>query len=108
MKRFCMLSVLFLFVFVTTATAGPVEAVTVAEAKVSSVDTGVVLTGQVVKVINENSFLFSDGTGELLVHVNGDMLDKEVMMKAEIDVAGRIVQDFMYTEVQAECVALHN
>jgi len=108
MKKFSMVFVLLMFVFVTSVAAGPTKVQTVAEAKVSSIDTNVSLTGKVVKVINGNSFLFSDGTGELLVHVTDGSLNKETLMKAEIDVTGMIVQDFMYTEVQATSITVLN
>jgi len=108
MKRFCMVFVFLLSIFVTTAVAGPTKVLTVAEAKASAVDTNVALTGQVVKVINDNSFLFSDGTGELLVHVSSNKMRSDAIAKAEIDVTGMIVQDFMYTEVQATSIAVHN
>ena len=116
MKRLSMVFVLLLFVFVTaafagqfstSASAGPTILKTVAEAKVSEVDTNVALTGRVVKVINADSFLFSDGTGELLVHVKGGELDKN-LLTAQVDVNGMITQSFMYTEVSADSVSAHN
>ena len=114
MKRMSMVFVLLLFVFVTaafaghidTASAGPVILKTVAEAKVSEVDSNVALTGRVVKVINEESFLFSDGTGELLVHVRDGLASD--LPTADVDVTGRIAQDFMYTEIAADSVTAHN
>ncbi|NDV18600.1 NirD/YgiW/YdeI family stress tolerance protein [Pseudodesulfovibrio sp. JC047] len=108
MKRFSLIFLFLLCVFVTSAIAGPTKVLTVAEAKASAIDTNVVLTGEVVKVINDKSFLFSDGTGELLVHVNDGEMNKVAAMKAEVDVTGLIVQDFMYTEVQATSVTARN
>ena len=107
MKRFSMVFLLLTCVFVTTAMAGHPVAKTVAEAKVSAVDTDVALTGRFVKKINDGSFLFSDGTGELLVHVKGDELDQS-LMTADVDLTGMVVQDFMYTEVRADSVSAHN
>jgi len=107
MKRFSMIFLLLTCVFVAPAMAGHPVAKTVAEAKVSAVDTDVALTGRFVKKINDGSFLFSDGTGELLVHVKGNEMDP-AMTTADVDLTGMVVQDFMYTEVRADSVSVHN
>jgi len=108
MKKISLVFILLVCFFVTSAAAGSAKVQTVAEAKASGIDTGVSLTGQVLKVINDKSFLFSDGTGELLVHTdNGDLL-KDSLVQARIDVTGMIVQDFMYTEIQAASITVHN
>ena len=118
MKRFTLTLMLVLTVFVATAFAATsfadsfvhhsVKAHTVAEAKACSVDTGVELTGRIVKVINNDSVLFSDNTGELLVHMPNAEAAKNALMQADVNVNGKIVQDFMYTEVKADSVTMHN
>ncbi|AMK12790.1 MAG: NirD/YgiW/YdeI family stress tolerance protein [Pseudodesulfovibrio sp.] len=117
MKRFSLALMLVATVFVATAfaansfadsfTAHSVKVQTVADAKVSAVDTGVVLSGKVVKVINDHEFLFSDSTGELLVLTNGQKLD-EALLSGPVDITGQIVQDFMYTQVKADSITAHN
>jgi uncharacterized protein (TIGR00156 family) len=115
MKRFTLALMLVFTVCVTTGFAAATtfagafkshdtKAHTVAEANASSVDTGVALHGRIVKVINDDSVLFSDNTGELLVHMPKAEADKAVITNAAVDVNGRIVNDLMYTEVQAESV----
>lgn len=117
MKRFSLALMLVITVCVATAfaatsfadsfTAHSVKVQTVADAKVSAVDTGVVLSGKVLKVINDHEFLFSDGTGELLVMTNGQKLDQS-LLAGPVDVTGQIIQDFMYTQVKAESITAHN
>jgi uncharacterized protein YdeI (BOF family) len=114
MKRFTFALMLVLTVCVTTAFAAvtfagalkshDTRAHTVAEAKASSVDTGVALHGRIVKVINDDSVLFADNTGELLVHMQNAEANKAAITNADVDVNGKIVNDLMYTEVQADTV----
>ncbi|MGE4424639.1 MAG: NirD/YgiW/YdeI family stress tolerance protein [Pseudodesulfovibrio sp.] len=115
MKRFTLALMLVFTVFVTTALAATTfagsafqahdtRAHTVAEANASSVDTGVALHGHIVKVINDNSVLFSDNTGELVVHMQNAEANKAAITNADVDVNGRISSDLMYTEVQADSV----
>ncbi|OIQ50585.1 Bacterial OB fold (BOF) protein [Pseudodesulfovibrio hydrargyri] len=115
MKRFTLALMLVFTVFLTAAFAAAptfagafrshdTKARTVAEAKASSVDTGVALHGRIVKVINDNSVLFSDNTGELLVHMQNAEANKAAITNADVDVNGKIVSDLMYTEVQADSV----
>ncbi len=107
MKRFCMVFLILTCVFVSTAMAGHPVAKTVAEAKVSAVDTDVALTGRFVKKVNDNSYLFTDGTGELLVHMKDAGLVPP--LKADqVAVTGMVVQDFMYTEVRADSAVAAN
>jgi uncharacterized protein (TIGR00156 family) len=118
MKRFTLALMLVFTVCVTTAFAAysfagafqahDVKAHTVAEAKASSVDTGVALHGRIVKVINDNSVLFSDDTGELLVHMQNAESNKATITNADVDIDGKIVGDLMYTEVKADSVTMHN
>ena len=118
MKRFTLALMLVVSVFVATAfaansfadsfTAHSVKAHTVAEAKASAVDTDVELTGRIVKVINNDSVLFSDNSGELLVHMPNAEANKDAILKADVNVNGKIVQNFMYTEVNADSVTMHN
>ncbi|WP_316897839.1 NirD/YgiW/YdeI family stress tolerance protein [Pseudodesulfovibrio indicus] len=115
MKRFSLALMLVVSLFVATAfaasaesfTAHSVKVQTVADAKVSAVDTGVVLSGKVVKIINDHEFLFSDSTGELLVLTNGQKLD-QALLTGPVDITGQIVQDFMYTQVKADSITAHN
>lgn len=112
MKRFTLTLMFVLAICVTTAFAATTfadafqshdtRAHTVAEAKASSVDTGVALHGHIVKVINDDSVLFADNTGELLVHMAD--ANKAAITNADVDVNGKIVGDLMYTEVQADSV----
>ncbi|XXJ18546.1 NirD/YgiW/YdeI family stress tolerance protein [Desulfovibrio caledoniensis] len=117
MKRFTFALMFVFTVFLTAAFAAAptfagafqshdTKAHTVAEAKASSVDTGVALHGRIVKVINDNSVLFSDNTGELLVHMAD--ANKTAVTNADVDVNGKIVSDLLYTEVQADSVTMHN
>ncbi|WFS63128.1 NirD/YgiW/YdeI family stress tolerance protein [Pseudodesulfovibrio thermohalotolerans] len=118
MKRFSLALMLVFTICVATAFAAKsfagateshdMRAHTVAEAKASSVDTGVVLHGRIVKVINDNSVLFSDNTGELLVHMQNAEAKKDVITNADVDVNGKIVGDLMYTEVKADSVTMSN
>lgn len=119
MKRFT-LALMFVFtVSVATAFAAATtfagafqshdtKAHTVAEANASSVDTGVALHGHIVKVINDDSVLFADNTGELLVHMANAESNKAAITNADVDVNGKIVSDLIYTEVQADSVTAHN
>ncbi|WP_319581634.1 NirD/YgiW/YdeI family stress tolerance protein [uncultured Pseudodesulfovibrio sp.] len=112
MKRFTLALMLVFTVCVTTAFAATTfagafkahdtKAHTVAEANASSVDTGVALHGRIVKVINDDSVLFADNTGELLLHMHN--ANKAAITNADVDVNGKIVGDLMYTEVQADSV----
>ncbi|WP_285907599.1 NirD/YgiW/YdeI family stress tolerance protein [Pseudodesulfovibrio pelocollis] len=86
------------------ATTGPFVAKSIAQAKASGVDTRVVLTGRVVKVIKSDEFLMADETGELLVFTPAGALDGLDAAGAVVEVVGRIDQNFMYTEIQAESV----
>jgi len=114
MKRFTLTLMFVLAICVTTAFAATTfadafqshdtRAHTVAEAKASSVDTGVALHGHIVKVINDDSVLFADNTGELLVHMPNAKANKAAITNSDVDVNGKIVGDLMYTEVQAESV----
>ena len=80
----------------------------VENAKVSGVDSDVRLDGHMVKQISENKFLFNDGTGELLVYIDDPEQRNLAAQGAEIELTGSIVQNFMYTEVQATTVAARN
>lgn len=110
MKRLGIVFLLLLFVLVVNAYAGtsmvaePVGVTTVADANVSGVDTDVSLTGHIVKVINEDRFVFTDGTGELLVYLGGLNVDENALMNKEININGMISQNFMYTEVKAASI----
>jgi uncharacterized protein (TIGR00156 family) len=114
MKPFTLSLMLVLTVCVTTAFAATTfagafkshdtKAHTVAEANASGVDTGVALHGHIVKVINDDSVLFSDNTGELLVHMQNAEANKAAITNADVDVNGKISSDLMYTEVQADSV----
>jgi len=86
MKRFTLTLMFVLAICVTTAFA----ATTFADAF------------HIVKVINDDSVLFADNTGELLVHMAD--ANKAAITNADVDVNGKIVGDLMYTEVQAESV----
>ena len=108
MRRIFAFTVMVVLVMATAAFAGPIKAKTVEEAKVSGVDTGVVLHGKVVKKINDHKFVFSDGTGELLVNVDGDAIENKDINNAKVDVNGMITQNFMYTEVRADSLSVHN
>nr|WP_287410275.1 NirD/YgiW/YdeI family stress tolerance protein [Pseudodesulfovibrio sp.] len=85
--------------------AGPHIVTTVAEAKASGVDAEVELSGRIVKMIQDDKFLFSDGTGELLVLIDGKMQDLNYE-NAKVVVSGLIAQNFMYTEVKADSIAV--
>ncbi|CCH47832.1 NirD/YgiW/YdeI family stress tolerance protein [Pseudodesulfovibrio piezophilus] len=91
----------FIFSSQESYAAGPYKATSVAEAKVSGIDTSVVLNGHFVRQIKDNEFLFADNTGELLLYVNDAGIQQAVNEKNEVQVEGMIVQNFMYTEVQA-------
>ncbi|MFH1914862.1 MAG: NirD/YgiW/YdeI family stress tolerance protein [Pseudomonadota bacterium] len=86
------------------AATGPFVATSIAQAKASGVDTRVMLTGRVVKVIKSDEFLMADETGELLVFTPAGVLDGIDAAGATVEVVGRIDQNFMYTEIQAESV----
>jgi len=107
MRNICLALFILTCLFVTSAMAGHPVAKTVAEAKVSAVGTDVSLTGHFVKKINDDSYLFTDGSDEVLIHVNNDEMTNEVM-SSDVTVSGQIVQDFMYTEVRADAVSLRN
>lgn len=77
-------------------------------AKATEANTDVALTGHMVKAVSDNRFVFSDGTGELFVTVDGDKVNTAALANHEIDVNGMIVGDFMYTEVQADSIVVHN
>ena len=114
MQRMGMVLALILLVLVSTSFAGslqgtgPLTVTSVAEAKATEANTGVVLTGHMVKAVSDNRFVFSDGTGELFVSVDGDQVDTAALANHEIDVKGMIVGDFMFTEVKADSVVVHN
>jgi uncharacterized protein YdeI (BOF family) len=82
----------------------PYTATSVAAAKAAGVDTGVLLSGQVIKMIKPNEFLLDDGTGELMVFTKEGALDGQNIVNAKVEVAGQISQNFMYTEVEADSV----
>jgi len=86
------------------AAAGPFVARSVAQAKAAGVDTRVALTGRVVKVIKADEFLMADETGELLVFTPKGALEDPGAAGSTVEVIGRIDQNFMYTEIQAESV----
>lgn len=114
MRRMGMVFALVLMVLVGNAFAdslqgtGPLTVTTVAEAKATEANTDVALTGHMVKAVSDNRFVFSDGTGELFVTVDGDKVNTAALANHEIDVNGMIVGDFMYTEVQADSIVVHN
>lgn len=108
MRRLSLAVVLVLSVFVSSAFAGPFKALTVEDAKVSGVDTGVVLTGHIVKVINDSKFVFTDGTGELLVNVNSKEINDRALVNKKIEISGVIEQNFMYTEIKADSIRYGN
>ena len=110
MKRIALV-VVFSLLFATAAISsetiqatGPFKASTVAEAKVSGVETNVILSGHVVKMIQPNQFIFADGTGELIIFADADMLKDVDMNNANIKVTGLISQNFMYTEIEATTI----
>lgn len=88
------------------AATGPYVATTVADADVSGVDTSVDLTGRVVRVMSDNKFLFTDGTGELVVYTDTRQLTNGQMKNAQVEVIGTIADSFMVTGVQAKAVVL--
>lgn len=88
------------------AVAGPFKATTIAEAKVSGVDTGVALSGQVVRMLKANEFLLRDETGELMVFTGEGDLDGVNIVNARVEVTGNISQNLMYTEVEAKTVKI--
>ncbi|EGB16068.1 protein of unknown function DUF388, OB-fold protein [Pseudodesulfovibrio mercurii] len=117
MKRFTFALMLVFTVFAATAFAAAntfagsfqsqdMRAHTVAAANASGMDTGVALHGHIVKVINNDSVLFSDNTGELLVHIENAETNPAALTHADVDINGKIVGDLMYTEVQADSVTL--
>lgn len=84
--------------------SGPFKATTIAEAKASGVDTGVALSGQVVRMLKANEFLLRDETGELMVFTGEGDLDGMNIVNARVEVTGTISQNLMYTEVEAKTV----
>lgn len=111
MKRMGIFLIFLMVIGLYFGTAGDLQAAgahmvtTVAEAKASGVDTEVELSGRIVKVIQDDKFLFSDGTGELLVLIDGHMQDVNCE-NANVVVSGLIAQNFMYTEVKADSIAV--
>ncbi len=112
MKRMGMVLILMLVMAGTAMSAvkaesfGPYKATSVAEAKTCGVDTGVVLSGHLVRKVKDNVYLFSDGTGELLLQTEDGALDNVDMQHATVNVNGRIASSFMYTEVEATTVTV--
>lgn len=88
------------------AAATPYTATTVADADASGVDTNVALSGRVVRVMSDNKFLFTDGTGELVVLTDTKPLMNGEMKDAQVQVIGTIAETFMVTEVKAKAVVL--
>jgi len=85
--------------------AGHPVSTTVSDAKASDVDTDVQLQGRVTKHINDNEYLFDDGTGELLVYITDPAQQTLAANGQNVEIKGNIVRNFMYTEVQAESVS---
>ena len=108
MRRIFVFTAMVILAMATTAFAGPIVVKTVDEAKVCGVDTNVTLHGKLVKKINDHKFVFSDGTGELLVEVEGNELSNKNLVNAEVDVTGMISQNFMYTEIEADSLSVRN
>ena len=108
MRRIFVFTAMVILVMATAAFAGPIKVKTVEEAKASDVGTIVELQGKLVKKINDRKFVFSDGTGELLVNVKGDDLKTKNLSNAKIEVDGVISQILMYTEVDVDSLKVEN
>ena len=110
MRRFSLILVLFMLVISATTclASGQPKASTVAEAKASGVDTNVVLSGHIVKKIQANEFIFSDGTGELLLYIDDADMQQMANETNVLDVEGVIVRNFMYTEVKVDTAKIRN
>lgn len=57
-----------------------------------------------VLVINEDRFVSTDGTGELLGYLGGLNVDENSRMNKEISVKSLISRNFMSTEVKAASI----
>lgn len=85
--------------------AGHPVSTSVSDAKASGIDTDVRLDGQVIKHINNDEYLFDDGTGELLVYITDPAQQQLVAHDSNVEIKGNIVRNFMYTEVRADSVS---
>ena len=110
MKRISMILVLLVMAFSASISlaAGHPVVTTVAEAKASGVDTDVSLNGHIVNKIQGDEYIFSDGTGELLLYIDDTSAQQALNNSKDLQVKGSIVRNFMYTEVQAQNVVVSN
>jgi len=92
----------------TCLAAGHPVITTVDEAKASGVDTDVSLTGHIVNKVQGDEYIFSDGTGELLLYIDDASAQQALNNSSNLQVKGRIVRNFMYTEVKAKDVTVRN
>lgn len=114
MKRLALIFALVLSIGAFSATANAIEVGSnvidnVAEAKVSGNDEFASLTGTFVKKVNNNEYIFGDKTGEILVRVAPELVEKvDSCLGRPASIEGNITQDIVSVEVDASKVVISN
>ena len=92
---------------VASSTSGPVQAVTVSQAKSLPDHTLVVLTGSIVASLGREKFTFRDSTGEITIDIDRNLwvlLDVSVETNDQVEIRGELDVEKRVTEVDVKFI----